>query len=105
MSYKFDALNTILNRLDNRETVTVNSLMNDLEISERTAYRYIQTLQVSGYPISYDRRKNTYAYIDGYSRRKPGLSDDEALALALSSWSIKRFIQMKLPEERSTHII
>ena len=35
MSYKFDSLIIILNKLDSAESVTVNSLRNDLEVSER----------------------------------------------------------------------
>jgi predicted DNA-binding transcriptional regulator YafY len=57
MSYKFDSLISILKKLDKKEKVTVHSLMNDLEVSERTVHRYLQTLQVAGFPISYDRKK------------------------------------------------
>lgn len=84
MSYKFDSLITILNKLDSGEEVTVNSLMNDLEISERTAYRYIQTLQVAGYPIVFDRKKNTYVFSEGYRLKRPNLSVEETLAFALA---------------------
>jgi hypothetical protein len=66
MSYKFDSLITILKKLDQRETVTVHSLMNDLEISERTTYRYILTLETAGFPIIYDRKKQSYIFSDNY---------------------------------------
>lgn len=36
MSYKFDSLIAIMNKIDRREKVNIRSLMNDLEISERT---------------------------------------------------------------------
>jgi predicted DNA-binding transcriptional regulator YafY len=84
MSYKFDSLITILNKLDSGEEVTVNSLINDLEISERTAYRYIQTLQVAGYLVVFDRKKNSYAFSEGYSLKRPNLSVEETLAFALA---------------------
>ena len=91
MSYKFDSLITILRKLDGREQVTVNSLMDDLEISQRTTFRYIQTLQIAGYPIVFDRRKNSYAFSEGYSLRKPNLSLEETLAFALAKKLLGNF--------------
>jgi len=55
MSNKFDSLMIILNKLDWNEKVTVYSLMNDIEVSERRVHRYLQTLQVADFPIYYDR--------------------------------------------------
>ncbi len=84
MSYKFDSLMIILNKLDSKEKVTVASLVNDLEVSERTVHRYLNTLQVAGYPIYYDREKSSYTFTDDYSLRKPNLSAEESLAFSLS---------------------
>lgn len=56
MSYKFDSLITILNKLDRNEQVTIHSLMDNLEISERSVHRYLQTLQVAGFPIHFDKK-------------------------------------------------
>lgn len=91
MSYKFDSLITLLNILDSRGQVTVSSLMNDLEVSERTIYRYLETLQIAGFPIHYDRQKNSYVFSENYSLRKPNLSLEETLALALSKKFLKSF--------------
>lgn len=91
MSYKFDSLITILRKLDSREQVTVNSLMDDLEISQRTTFRYIQTLQIAGYPIVFDRKKNSYAFSEEYSLRKPNLSIEETLAFALAKKLLGNF--------------
>ncbi len=91
MSYKFDSLIMILNKLDSKEEVTVHSLMNDLEMSQRTIYRYIQTLQIAGFPIIYDREKESYVFSEGYSLRKPKLSVEETLTLALSKKLLKNF--------------
>jgi predicted DNA-binding transcriptional regulator YafY len=91
MSYKFDSLISILKKLDQREKVTVQSLMNDLEVSERTAYRYILTLQTAGFPITYDRTKQSYIFSDNYSLGKPNLTVEETLALALSKNFLKSF--------------
>ncbi len=91
MSYKFQSLIIILNKLDSTESVTVNSLMNDLEVSERTAHRYINTLQVAGFPIGYSRLKRSYAFDEGFSLRKPNLSVEEMLALALAKKVLGNF--------------
>jgi len=90
MSYKFDSLIAILNKLDRREKVTVHSLMNDLEIGERTAYRYMQTLQAA-FPIAYDRKKGSYIFSEDYSLGKPNISVEETLALTLSKQFLKSF--------------
>ena len=91
MSYKFDSMITILKKLDQRETVTVHSLMNDLEVKERSVYRYILTLQTAGFPITYDRKRQSYIFSDNYSLGKPNLTVGETLALALSKNFLKSF--------------
>lgn len=91
MSFKFDSLITILKKLDQKEPVSVHSLMNDMEISERTAYRYIQTLMTAGFPISYDRKKQSYVFDHNYSLGKPNLTLEETLALSLSKNFLKNF--------------
>lgn len=84
MSFKFDSLIGILNKLDRGEKVTVASLMDELDISERTAHRYLQTLVVEGFPIEYDRARQTYVFEKGYTLRRLNLSVEEMLAFALA---------------------
>ncbi|MCX5805833.1 MAG: WYL domain-containing transcriptional regulator [Proteobacteria bacterium] len=84
MSYKFDSLMIILNKLDSMEKVTVSSLSTELEVSERSIHRYMNTLLVAGFPIIYDRNKNSYIFEEGYSMKKPDLSIEETLAFALA---------------------
>jgi predicted DNA-binding transcriptional regulator YafY len=91
MSYKFDSLMIILNKLDSKEKVTVRMLAEDLEISERTVHRYLTTLQVAGFPIHYDRKKESYVFIEGFSLRKPHLSVEETLSFALAKSMMKNF--------------
>lgn len=91
MSYKFDSLMTILNKLDRGERVTSDSLMRDLEVGRRTAYRYITTLMVAGFPISYDRQKGSYVFDEGYSLRTHTFSSEENLAFSMAKsllWSL-----------------
>lgn len=89
MSYKFDSLVSILNWLETGETVTPQYIQDNLEISERTAFRYVQTLECAGFPIYFDKRKGSYTFMDGYSLRKPHLTISESLALALAKLSLK----------------
>lgn len=91
MSDKFNALWIILNKLDQKEKVTAKSLMEDLEVSERSVYRYIMTLQIAGFPIDYDRGMNSYVFSEGYTLKKPAVSVEETLALALSRKMLRSF--------------
>lgn len=91
MSYKFDSLMTILNKLDRNDKATIHSLMDELEISERSVHRYLQTLQVAGFPIHFDRKKETYCFVEGYSMKKPNLSLQESLAFALAKGALGNF--------------
>ncbi len=91
MSYKFDSLITILNKLDKGEHATVQSLMDDLEMSERTVHRYIKTLQVAGFPIGYNRLRQSYAFDEGCSLRKPNLTIEETLSFALAKSMLGSF--------------
>ena len=84
MSFKFDSMITVLNKLDRKDKVTVQSLQEDLETSERTVHRYLTTLEVAGFPIYYDRKKGSYLFTEGFSLQKPGLTLKETLALALA---------------------
>jgi predicted DNA-binding transcriptional regulator YafY len=81
----------ILNKLDSRETVTVRSLADDLEVSERTVHRYLNTLQVAGFPIHFDRTRESYVFVEGYSLRRPNLSVEETLSFALARNMMKSF--------------
>lgn len=89
MSYKFDAMVSILNWMETGETITPHFIQEQLEISERTAFRYMQTLEGAGFPIYFDKRKGSYCFMDGYGLRKPNLTTSESLALALAKVSLK----------------
>ena len=84
MSYKFDSLVIILNKLDGKAKVTADSLREELEVSKRTVHRYIGTLMTAGFPIEYDRSQKSYAFTDGYTLKKPHLSLEETLAFSLA---------------------
>jgi len=91
MSFKFDSLMIILNKIDSGELVTVQFLSDEFGVGKRSIFRYINTLQVAGYPIFYDRLRERYCFSEGYSLKKPGLSLEEGLALALSKKVLEGF--------------
>ena len=84
MSYKFDSLMMILNKLDGPKMVTVKNLTKDLGVSERTVFRYLKTLQAAGFPIFFNKKRGEYTFMEGYGLKKPDLSMEETLALGIS---------------------
>jgi predicted DNA-binding transcriptional regulator YafY len=89
MSYKFDSLMQILNQLDGNKKITVESLGEDLGVSERTIYRYLKALQVGGFPVIFNKIRGGYGFMEGYSLKHPDLSPEETLALNISKKMIK----------------
>jgi len=81
---KFDRLLYILNKLDRREPVRVPDLARELEVSERSVYRYLNSLMEAGFPIYYDRERRTYAFTSNFSLRRAFIEKEEALLLGLS---------------------
>jgi PAS domain S-box-containing protein len=66
-SVKMNSLLKILRLLNSGLMRTPAQLAEALEVTERTVYRYISSLQSAGYPIYFDRQKNSYRFSDGYS--------------------------------------
>lgn len=91
MSLKVSSLVEILRKIDGGEQITVHSIMNDLELSERTVHRYLDELRIAGYPIFYDRSKESYRFNNGYCLKKPNLSLEESLALALAKKLVSNY--------------
>jgi predicted DNA-binding transcriptional regulator YafY len=89
MSDKFDAMMLILNKLNMREEVTLQSLMEDLQVGDRSVYRYIETLRRADYPIEYDQQCRRYAFPKGYTLGKIGLSTEEDLLFNLGREMLK----------------
>ncbi len=81
---KFDRLLYILNKLDRRERVRVPELAQELEVSERTVYRYLNSLMEAGFPIYYDKERRTYAFTQNFSLRRALLETEEILVLTLA---------------------
>ena len=84
MSEKFDRLLTILNLLDRGTPCPPKDLAEKLEVSERTVFRYLSSLQNAGIPIYFDRERGSYSFADGFSLKKALLTPNELLALKLA---------------------
>jgi len=91
MSYKFDSMMMILNMIDKKKSVTRAFLSDELEVTVRSADRYIATLRNAGFPISFDENKGSYVFEPGYSLSKADLSADEKLALGLARGLAAKF--------------
>ena len=81
-----DRLITLLLLLQTRPKVTAAEVARELEISERTARRDLEALQISGVPIySTSGRGGGWQLLGGAKTDLSGLSADEARALFLAA--------------------
>ena len=96
MGYKIDSLLIILQKLDQGERLRLASIMDLLEISRRTALRYIQSLRVAGFPVDYDKKNNTY-YLGGQYKLdnlKKVIDIEDIMVLALQQDFNKHLISL-----------
>ncbi len=82
--YNFDYLLSILERLDRGVKLTVQSMEKEFGVKKGAVYAYIKTLKDAKFPIYYDKQKESYVFEDGFSFRKPNISQEEWLTLALA---------------------
>ncbi len=93
MEYKqLEALTIILKKLDSGGRVTISSLMEDLVIKERTAYRYLHILRdAGGFPIEFDKKLGRYVFAEGFALKQLKLTVKESLAFALAKKMLAGF--------------
>lgn len=84
MTGKFERLLRILNLLDQENTCTPSWLAEELGVTDRSVFRYMNSLNEAGFPIVFDRERGTYAFEDGYKLKQAHLNVDETLALAMA---------------------
>ena len=90
MSEKIYRLLRILNHLNNKEPLTVETLAQEFHVTDRTIYRYIKVLRSARFPIDFDEERKTYRFPDGYSLQKLKISQDEMLPLLLSQEMVSK---------------
>jgi predicted DNA-binding transcriptional regulator YafY len=82
---KSSKLISLLLLLQSRGRMTAGELAAELEVSERTIYRYVEALQYASIPIYSERGPDGgYQLVDGYRTRLTGLTADEAESLFLA---------------------
>jgi PAS domain S-box-containing protein len=84
-SDKIHCLINILSQLDCGRRVTASTLSESLNVSERSIYRYLITLQNSGYPIYFNHEEDSYRFADGYNLKKNSDHAEIHQALELKS--------------------
>jgi predicted DNA-binding transcriptional regulator YafY len=106
----------IVNLLRSRKQLSAQALADELEVSVRTIYRYIDDLSVSGVPV-YGEPGIGYRLLDGFELPPLTLTDDEGEALVvgarmLAAWagsdlkqaaqSLLHKIESAVPEQQKT---
>jgi biotin operon repressor len=84
-SIKLHSLLNILKALNTGSTLTPAQLARSLEVTERSVYRYITTLQGAGYPIYFDRKINSYCFSDGFRLSEQKKNNELIQALDIKS--------------------
>lgn len=77
---KVENLVLLLNLLHHRRSVDVKTIVRECDISERTAYRYVRSLETTGFPVYFDPDVGGYRLLEkgsSFSR----LSPDESAAI------------------------
>ena len=82
---------TVLELLQSRRRITGAEIAERLEVSPRTARRYVETLRELGVPVRGERgRHGAYSLRPGFKLPPMMFTDDEALGLALGLLTARR---------------
>jgi len=87
-------LTAILTQLQSKKLITARDIAEKHEVSIRTVYRDIRTLEKSGIPIVTEEGKG-YSIMEGYKLPPVMFTEDEANALITAEQIIARQINFK----------
>ncbi len=88
---KVENLVLLINLLHHRRAVDVKTMVRECNISERTAYRYVRSLETAGFPLYFDGEAGGYRLMDrsgSYSRLSPEESAAVLFALEFLECSL-----------------
>lgn len=91
LSYKFETMMKILNKINRGDHANADSLADDFRVTRRTVERYIEALRNAEFPIQYDRSRGCYVFDEGFSLRRADLNEEETLTFALAKSMLKQF--------------
>jgi len=94
---RFDRVSAILIMLQTKKWVTANEISERFEVSKRTIYRDIQTLQEAGIPIGAESGKG-YFIVDGFHLPPVMFTPDEAGSLLLAGKLIEKMADQSIDQ-------
>jgi predicted DNA-binding transcriptional regulator YafY len=71
---KAENLILLINLLYRRRAVDIKTMMKECDVTERTAYRYVRSLETAGFPVYFDEEAEGYRLMDknsSFSRLSP----------------------------------
>jgi len=80
---------TLLKKLDARESITASQLADEFSVTERSIYRYLETLQIAGYPIYFDRELKSYRFVESYKLQQAKGSHNITASLELKKQMLR----------------
>jgi len=98
---RFDRIVAILIQLQSKKIVKAQELANRFEVSLRTIYRDIRTLEASGVPI-YSEAGVGYALMDGYRLPPVMFTREEASSFIAAEKLMQKFIDKGLGDHYAT---
>ncbi|MEC0093484.1 helix-turn-helix transcriptional regulator [Paenibacillus macquariensis] len=102
---KFDRMLSILNILLNNEKITAKELAEKLEVSKRTIFRDIETLNMAGIPIvTYPGIGGGIGILEGYKLDKSILSTDDMQNIVMGLKVLQSFENKDIIERLITRI-
>ena len=94
---RFDRVSAILVMLQTKKWVKANEISERFEVSKRTIYRDIQTLQEAGIPIGAESGKG-YFIVDGFHLPPVMFTPDEAGSLLLAGKLIEKMADQSIDQ-------